>query len=309
MVKNDLDLHPDAADEEEDDDMVEISEAEMDALRRGGEPDLHSLVDVVPASKDWSTPTFACHTNVASCLTALFCPFVQFGFNQRAALRSSCLLWALAWLFAIGSLYLVLHHLVPRPESGSAAEAVVGVAMAQVESGVTKIKGHLKKRGIKHGGLTAASAVVAPLDAAHGAARAQGHIWLYFFPLAMLVTGLLGMLRRRKLRQKYAIRGSVLADFVCHCCCHCCSLAKEAREITHQGLQARAYFPRLGSLQARLTPGPLRAAHALAGGRRPDGCGPEDAEHGPSLMARSGACRRSGRGARKTRPRNEYVVL
>lgn len=50
----------------------------------------------------------------------------------------------------------------------------------------------------------------------------------------MLVTGIIGCMRRRRLRATYGIGGSALSDFVCHCCCHCCSLAKEAREIKAQ---------------------------------------------------------------------------
>ena len=47
----------------------------------------------------------------------------------------------------------------------------------------------------------------------------------------MLLVGLVGMYRRRALRLKYGIGGTVLGDFCCHFLCTCCSLAKEAREI------------------------------------------------------------------------------
>ena len=60
--------------------------------------DLQKLKCEVPLARNWSTPTFACHRHVATCLMACCCPCVQFGFNQRAAFGASCLKWVLLWI-------------------------------------------------------------------------------------------------------------------------------------------------------------------------------------------------------------------
>ena len=60
--------------------------------------------------------------------------------------------------------------------------------------------------------------------------------FLYALPVGMSLVALVAMLRRRALRHKYGIGGTLAGDFFCHCCCACCSLAKEAREIRRQAL-------------------------------------------------------------------------
>ena len=83
-------------------------------------------------------------------------------------------------------------------------------------------------------GRVLACQVDAAIDATPKAAPPNLTMLHVFPPCAMLVTGIVGCMRRRRLRATYGIGGSALSDFVCHCCCHCCSLAKEAREIKAQ---------------------------------------------------------------------------
>ena len=170
---------------DEEDDLVEISAAELAPLRGAGQP---RLLLEVPAARGWSSATFACHRNISSCMLACCCPCAQFGLNQRAAFRASCFKWSLLWLAPIVLLYFVIDRAFPDYSMDRAR-----------------------------------------LD--------RDTAFLYAAPLSMVCMGLVGMVRRRQLRLKYGIGGSVVGDFVCHCCCTCCSLAKEAREIRRQALE------------------------------------------------------------------------
>jgi Cys-rich protein (TIGR01571 family) len=187
------------------DDMVEIDEDELAALQHS------SLTRVnVPTARGWSSATFACHRHVSSCLLSCCCPCVQFGLNQRSAFGASCFKWSLLWFTPLVALYLVLDHLFP---SRTTAEQLVQHVEFDVR---TQVEG------------TSTALAISGMD--------RSAAFFYACPLAMCLIGLVGMLRRLALRQKYGIGGSVLADFACHCCCWCCSLAKEAREIRRQKL-------------------------------------------------------------------------
>lgn len=188
-------------DEEE---LIEISEEELAVLRR--------QQISVPAARGWSSPTFACHRNVSSCVLSCCCPCVQFGMNQRNAFGASCFKYALLWFVPLLSLYFLVNHIVPAP---SAEEEVVD----SIEHAVAD---------------NAAMEGSAPLRAVPMLDRETVRILLW--PAAMVGIGIVGMLRRRALRERYNIGGTLLGDFVCHTLCHCCSLAKEAREIRRQTL-------------------------------------------------------------------------
>lgn len=216
----DLDLHPDA---KSDDDVVEISDAE---------PGLNSPLHVeLPEARDWSSPTFACHRHVLSCVLSAACPCVQFGLNQRMAFKASCVLWALLWLAPVALLWFAMQRYADQAAAlGSAhVEAAVMMAQSHVEHVKAHVRGHLR-RGIK-GHTEPAVPVLTPT-----VAQPEHHAvaFVYFVPAALCLVGLLGAVRRAKLRNLIGIRGSWVADFVCHCCCMCCSIAKEARECRRQ---------------------------------------------------------------------------
>jgi len=181
---------------DEDDGLVELSAEELASLR---------LADVdVPVARGWSSATFACYRNAGSCALSCCCPCVQFGMNQRNAFGSSCFKWALMWLLPLVAVFIFVdQYLAP---SASAAE----LAVQHVEQDM----------------LTG--------DATHTLDRSTA--FFYSVPAGMALVGVVGALRRRALRHKYGIGGTLLGDFLCHACCTCCSLAKEAREIRRQAL-------------------------------------------------------------------------
>ena len=221
----------------EDDEVVEISDAELASLRANEHAELRVSM---PSARGWSTPTFACHRNVSSCTVSCCCPCVQFGLNQRSAFGESCIVHACGYIMSLLVVFAVVQNLVPA----TPAESVLQMAEAEVEDHVAApLKKHLHrlKDGLKaakhaHGAKAAFSPPPPPPELTPSPTLSFS-TWVYFIPAAMLVVGLLGMLRRRKLRQSYGIAGSAFGDFVCHCCCHCCSLAKEAREIRRHGIE------------------------------------------------------------------------
>ena len=185
--------------EDEDEELVELSAEEIASLQ------LHKL-EMPPMYRGWSSPTFACHRNVSSCLLSCCCPCVQFGLNQHMAFGASCFKWALLYLLPLVAVYVFVDQwLAPRQ---SAAEMAVAHVMQSVAE--------------QSGGSDA------------GIERTDA--FLYALPVGMSLVALVAMLRRRALRHKYGIGGTAVGDFFCHCCCGCCSLAKEAREIRRQVL-------------------------------------------------------------------------
>lgn len=190
----------------DDDGMVDFSQAELAAIREErardfGPGGIHRVIEV-PTARGWSTPTFACHRQVSSCVLACCCPCVLFGFNQRTAFRASCVLWTLLWLAPLAVVwFLVARHLGQ-------------VSSVQLEQDLVALSESL------------------PL-----AEKPYTLAWWFAVPLGLACAGLVGAARRGKLRAKYGIAGSWYADFACHACCLCCSLAKEAREIRWQALE------------------------------------------------------------------------
>ena len=185
--------------DEEDDDLVELTAEELASLRL-------SAVDVPPA-RGWSSPTFACHRHVSSCVLSCCCPCVQFGLNQRAAFGESCFKWALLWLLPLLTLYVLVDQYVAPNESAA-------------EKAVQHVENELLASGPASGGL----------------AVDRSTAFLYALPVGAALVGLVGAARRSALRRKYGIGGTSLGDWCCHMCCACCSLAKEAREIRRQDL-------------------------------------------------------------------------
>mmetsp|Transcript_62008 Transcript_62008/g.184548 ORF Transcript_62008/g.184548 Transcript_62008/m.184548 type:complete len:228 (+) Transcript_62008:2-685(+) len=198
----------------------------------------HVDVALLPVNRNWSTGTFACHLQPASCLLATVCPCVQFGINQRRAFQTSCFKWALIWLLPALALCLIIYLAVP-----ASPQVELSHASAQAEALLQELDTTIKKHVSKHAHAHAAGhghaasppsvfpppplpPVKPPLDRSTAA--------LYTLPLLMVAFGLVGCYRRTKLRSKYSIGGSAISDFLCHCCCTWCSIAREAREIRTQ---------------------------------------------------------------------------
>ena len=182
---------------DEDEELVELSAEELAELR-------HSITQHVrvPAARGWSTSTFVCCNSPSSCILSCCCPCLQFGLNQRAAFGSSCAKWALLYVLPLVLLYLAVDHYYPSlPTAERAAEQAVK-----------------------------------QLDEDDADSFDRGDAFLHALPVGLALVGCVGMLRRRALRQKYGIGGSLLSDFLCHFCCTSCSLAREAREIRKQTL-------------------------------------------------------------------------
>jgi tRNA(Leu) C34 or U34 (ribose-2'-O)-methylase TrmL len=70
-------------DDEDDDEDLRAAVAEALATKR--------VVDI-PQARGWSTPTFACHRNMSSCIPSCCCPCIQFGLNQRMAFGASAVI-------------------------------------------------------------------------------------------------------------------------------------------------------------------------------------------------------------------------
>ena len=227
----------DHADDEDEDD-IPLSAADMHALQS------KMATVVVPMHRGWSTPTFACHRHVPSCITACCCPCVSFGLNQRAAFGGSCIKWAIMWVLPLIALYLLIDHVSPPMDmvhKENTMDAHVGALVGRVKE---------KMKHAHHHGKGAAFAPPRPLPPPPPAsnedvdrpiemsgAPSRSAMFLYSIPVAMCLVGLVGASRRAKLREKYGIGGSTLGDCVCHACCTCCSLAKETREIRHQAIE------------------------------------------------------------------------
>ena len=211
----------------EEDDDFEISAEELASLRHVA----------VPTTRGWSTPTFACHRHVSSCVLSCCCPCVQFGFNQRMALGASCVKWALVWLALIVTLYLLVDQLIVSEGGGAIDEMIAQEVERHINVKVPRHhgKGHGASTHV-HAPVVPASAH-APVTTAANPPVSRSTAFLCAMPFAMLLCGVLGAYRRGMMRTKFGIGGSAFGDFVCHACCHCCSLAKEAREIRHQAIE------------------------------------------------------------------------
>ena len=96
----------------------EVVELETAELNVDGTEDRVEM----PAPRNWSSGTFACHKNPSSCALSFCCPAMQFGFNQRVAFRESCLKWTMLWLSPFLLVWLLIVVLVP---STSQAELVL----------------------------------------------------------------------------------------------------------------------------------------------------------------------------------------
>jgi Cys-rich protein (TIGR01571 family) len=196
-----------------DDDGDEITAGELAALRR---------LDV-PQARGWSTPTFACHRHMSSCVLSCCCPCVQFGMNQRLAFGVSCVKWALIWMFAALFLFGVVVHAVP--ESDSAADKLVSDVEQDV---ITHIRERVRGHHNRMHGLPPPPPPPTPVFPVVLPSQALDRSSAMFFALvgSMAMVGAVGAYRRGVLRAKYGIGGSAVGDFVCHTCCTCCSLAK-----------------------------------------------------------------------------------
>ncbi len=219
---------------DEDDDLVEISAEEAASINRG------EFRVEMPEARGWTTPTFACHRHVSSCVTACCCPCVQFGLNQRNAFRGEPFIkWVAIWLTPLVILFILLHHLTADANHPSVGASGTVLQMAEAEVS-HHIKGHLRrhrsftKNVLGKVGASSLPALSEPAAAAGAADGDDNSFLIWFLGLAMVTVGVVGGLRRSKLRAKYGIAGSAWGDCLCHSCCHCCSLAKEAREIKRQ---------------------------------------------------------------------------
>eukprot|EP00316_Scyphosphaera_apsteinii_P017609 CAMPEP_0119342946 /NCGR_PEP_ID=MMETSP1333-20130426/105821_1 /TAXON_ID=418940 /ORGANISM="Scyphosphaera apsteinii, Strain RCC1455" /LENGTH=199 /DNA_ID=CAMNT_0007355273 /DNA_START=13 /DNA_END=612 /DNA_ORIENTATION=+ len=181
-----------------DDEIADTDMADVDELRA--------------TTRMWTSPTFACHRNPMTCTIACCCPCVQFGMNQRMAMQESCVKWTLLWLAPIMLLFLIFRAFAAEPNPSEIIVEIETVAMAAVKK--------------------AAPSAPPPMPLPSHSSAA-----IILMLSAMVITGIVGGIGRRRLRLRYGIAGSSLSDFVCHCCCHCCSLAKEAREIRTQAVQ------------------------------------------------------------------------
>ena len=157
-----------------------------------------SRPDALPSTRSWSSATCACHRNVASCMLSCCCPCVQFGLNQRTAFGESCFKWTFVWIFPVFLLFTVVDALAPAP--------------------------------------TGTDVLLDDADAIAAIQNTHKNALLYAVPLAMVLVGIVGMLRRTRLRQRYGIGGSAAGDFLAHAMCWCCSIARETREIRRQAL-------------------------------------------------------------------------
>ena len=212
---------------------VEEDELEDDVLSAEDLQALRNKINpaAVPVARGWSTPTFACHRHVSSCVLACCCPCVQFGLNQRAAFGASCIKWAVLWVLPLILLYVCIDNLAPPTVEGKA-----GTADQLVIHVKERVRHHVKKA---HGMVLVPSPPPPPpppLDhPIDGPTRSA--LFMYAYPVAPALVGLVGAMRRQKLRMKYGIGGSSLGDFMSHACCMCCSISKEAREIKHQAIE------------------------------------------------------------------------
>lgn len=236
-------------DDEDDDEDLRAAVAEALATKR--------VVDI-PQARGWSTPTFACHRNMSSCIPSCCCPCIQFGLNQRMAFGASAVKWTVLWLLPLFLLYALVNHLVPptAAEHANRNPMTMSVADAIVSNVEQKMgKGHPQQGGLaahtpsshgKAGGhhprpsppFSSPSAEVgAGVLSAPAEGMSRSTAYSYALPFAMMLIGAVGAWRRGLLREKYGIGGSALSDFVCHAACCCCSIAKEAREIRHQAIE------------------------------------------------------------------------
>ncbi|KAL1525910.1 hypothetical protein AB1Y20_020737 [Prymnesium parvum] len=181
----------------------------------------------------WSSGTFACHQQPELCALSTACPCVQFGINQRMAFHESCVRWALAWISPALALWLLLS-LLPSPSSSSPSPHFSSSSPSPSSPSLS----FPPEADVKHPRLHAARLHAAALPSHRPATAPPPPLplasALYALPLLFAAFGLIGCFRRRKLRRKYALTGSTLSDFVCHCCCVPCSIAREAREIRTQ---------------------------------------------------------------------------
>ena len=236
-------------DDDDDDEELRAAVVEARTTKR--------VVDI-PQARGWSTPTFACHRNMSSCLLSSCCPCIQFGLNQRMAFGASGVKWTVLWLLPLFLLYALVNHLVPPTAAEHANRTPMSVADAIVSNVEQKMgKGHPQQGGLaahapsphgKAGGHHprpsppfSSPSPLAEVGAGVLSATAEGisrsTAYSYALPFAIMLIGAVGAWRRGLLREKYGIGGSMLSDFVCHAACCCCSIAKEAREIRHQAIE------------------------------------------------------------------------
>eukprot|EP01097_Dermamoeba_algensis_P004421 TRINITY_DN2886_c0_g1_i1.p1 TRINITY_DN2886_c0_g1~~TRINITY_DN2886_c0_g1_i1.p1 ORF type:complete len:142 (-),score=21.32 TRINITY_DN2886_c0_g1_i1:503-928(-) len=88
------------------------------------------------------------------------------------------------------------------------------------------------------------------------------HCLSFWFSGFVRATCFLGCIRRDQMRQKYALQGHPVTDFLAYLCCPCCALTQEAREIrfrenlVQQGIFASAPLPPTQTVQDHVD-GPL----------------------------------------------------
>ena len=235
-------------DDEDDDEDLRAAVAEALATKR--------VVDI-PQARGWSTPTFACHRNMSSCLLSSCCPCIQFGLNQRMAFGASGVKWTVLWLLPLFLLYALVNHLVPptaaqhNPMTMSVADVIVsnveqkmgkghpqqGGLAAHAPSPHGKAGGHHPRPSPPFSSPSPLAEVGAGVLSATAEGISRSTAYSYALPFAIMLIGAVGAWRRGLLREKYGIGGSMLSDFVCHAACCCCSIAKEAREIRHQAIE------------------------------------------------------------------------
>ena len=104
----------------------------------------------MPLARGWSTPTFACHRNLSSCIISCCCPCVQFGLNQRMAFGSSGVKWTMLWMLPLILLYAAVNHMVPPAPIGAPVVAVDPMSMSTADLLVnhvsTAYETHVRKR-------------------------------------------------------------------------------------------------------------------------------------------------------------------
>ena len=238
-------------DDDDDDEELRAAVAEARTTKR--------VVDI-PQARGWSTPTFACHRNMSSCLLSSCCPCIQFGLNQRMAFGASGVKWTVLWLLPLFLLYALVNHLVPptaaqhanhNPMTMSVADAIVsnveqkmgkghpqqGGLAAHAPSPHGKAGGHHPRPSPPFSSPSPLAEVGAGVLSATAEGISRSTAYSYALPFAIMLIGAVGAWRRGLLREKYGIGGSMLSDFVCHAACCCCSIAKEAREIRHQAIE------------------------------------------------------------------------
>ena len=235
-------------DDDDDDEELRAAVVEARTTKR--------VVDI-PQARGWSTPTFACHRNMSSCLLSSCCPCIQFGLNQRMAFGASGVKWTVLWLLPLFLLYALVNHLVPptaaqhNPMTMSVADAIVsnveqkmgkghpqqGGLAAHAPSPHGKAGGHLPRPSPPFSSPSPLAEVGAGVLSATAEGISRSTAYSYALPFAIMLIGAVGAWRRGLLREKYGIGGSMLSDFVCHAACCCCSIAKEAREIRHQAIE------------------------------------------------------------------------